>query len=168
MIQLRAMTDAEFVVFEAGLTEDYAQDIARNQHIPADEARVAAQQQIATLLPDGPASPNQQLFAIVPDAAEETVGYLWCQVEADKQRAFICEIQVFDQYRSRGYGRAALLELERRLRTAAIRRVGLHVFGDNTRAQTLYHQLGYHVTGLEMHKNLDDQPDPADPSPVDA
>lgn len=157
MIQLRAMTDTEFVTFVTGLIQDYARDIARNHKVPLDEARAEAQQQIARLLPDGLASPNQQLFTIVPDAAEEVAGYLWCQVEAETQRAFICEIQIFDRYRSHGYGTAALRELERRLRTASIRRIGLHVFSDNTRAQALYRQLGYHVTGLEMQKELSDQ-----------
>jgi len=157
VIQLRAMTDTEFVAFETGLIQDYAQDIARNHKVPLDEARAEAQQQIAGLLPDGSDSRNQQLFTIVPDATQEAAGYLWCQVEAEKQRAFICEIQIFDRYRSHGYGTAALRELEHRLRTASIRRVGLHVFGDNTRAQALYRQLGYRVTGMEMQKELGDQ-----------
>ena len=157
MIQLRDMTEAEFATFQDWLIEDYAHDIMRNYQIALDEARGSSQQQITKLLPQGRATANQWLFTVVPDTSESSVGYLWCQVEPEQQRAFICEIQIFETYRGHGYGSAALLQLETLLRAQSIRRIGLHVFGDNTRAQTLYQKIGYRVTGLEMQKELGDQ-----------
>jgi ribosomal protein S18 acetylase RimI-like enzyme len=157
VITLRDMTEAEFATFQAWLIEDYAHDIARNSQVPADEALASSQQQIAELLPHGRASANQWLFAVVAQESGEMVGYLWCQVELERRRAFILDIQIFETARGHGYGIATLLELEQRLRAHSIERIGLHVFGDNVRAQALYRRLGYRITGIQMQKELDDR-----------
>ncbi len=44
--------------------------------------------------------------------------------------------------------------LEEVLRPEGITHIGLHVFGDNTRAQALYTKQGYRITGISMQKEI--------------
>ena len=154
MVRFRDMTADEFAAFRAWLIEDYASDIARNYHTALDDARHSSEQQISEILPDGLATPNHLLFVLLAVSTGEPVGHLWCHLEPDKRLAFVYEIVIQEPHRRHGYGRSALLQLEQLLMTQGIERLGLHVFGDNNRAQALYQSLGYRITGISMQKEL--------------
>ena len=154
MVRFRDMTADEFAAYRAWLLEDYAGEIARNRHIALDDARRSSEHQIAEILPDGQATPNHLLFVLLADSTGEPVGYLWCHVEPDKRQAFIYDIVIHEPHRRQGHGRSALLQLEQLLMARGIERLGLHVFGDNHRAQALYQKLGYRIAGVSMQKEL--------------
>jgi len=154
MVRFRDMTADEFTAYRAWMLEDYAGNIARNRRIALDDARSSSEEQITELLPDGHKTPGHRFFVLLADGASEPVGYLWCHVEPDKKRAFVYDIVIHEPCRRRGYGRSALLQLEPLLTARGIERLGLHVFGDNHRAQALYQKLGYRITGISMQKEL--------------
>jgi RimJ/RimL family protein N-acetyltransferase len=68
--------------------------------------------------------------------------------------AYLCDILIFDEYQRRGYGTACLAEFDNHARSLGIRRVRLHVFGDNPKAIKLYERCGYQVTDCTMAKKL--------------
>jgi ribosomal protein S18 acetylase RimI-like enzyme len=154
MVRFRDMTADEFTAYRAWSVENYAGNIARNYRIALEDARRSSEEQTAELLPDGRATPNHLLFVLLADSTAEPVGYLWCRLEPDKKRAFVYDIVIHEAYRRQGYGRSVLLQLEQLLAAQGIERLGLHVFGDNARAQALYQKLGYRITGISMQKEL--------------
>ncbi|HVP58644.1 MAG TPA: GNAT family N-acetyltransferase, partial [bacterium] len=135
---------------------DYANDLARNHHLPIDQARSDAARAIDGMLTKGLATPTHELSNIIlrADAAEQRIGYLWIQVEDTKKTCFIAEIYLHPEFRGRGLGRKVLEDLEVRLRQRGIERIGLHVFADNRAASALYTKMGYQITGLHMVKML--------------
>jgi len=44
--------------------------------------------------------------------------------------------------------------LEQKALSLGVDRIGLHVFGHNVRASSLYRKMGYEVTDLTMYKEL--------------
>ena len=68
------------------------------------------------------------------------------------QVLWIYEIQVEEQLRGRGYGRAAMLLAEDEARRRGIDRVALNVFGGNEVARNLYRSLGYAEQAVTMSK----------------
>jgi len=154
MVRFRDMTADEFAAFRAWSVEDYAGNIARNYRIALEDARRSSEEQTAELLPQGRETPNHLLFVLLADATGEPVGYLWCHLEPDKKWAFVYSIVIHEPYRRQGYGGSALLQLEPLLTAQGIERLGLHVFGDNPRAQALYQRLGYRITDTSMQKQL--------------
>jgi ribosomal protein S18 acetylase RimI-like enzyme len=156
MIQLHPMTDIEFSEYKPFLIESYAQDIARNNQSPLEEARASSTSQINELLKDGIATPNQRLYEIwlVEGSSENRMGYLWLDVDEIKHRCFIYDIYLHEAFRGRGMGRKTLELIEAQMIERNIQRISLHVFGDNTVARELYEKLGYEVTGLNMQKWL--------------
>jgi RimJ/RimL family protein N-acetyltransferase len=154
-IILRPMTEAEFLAFKAFMYDEYAADIARGMAVPIDEVRERATQQIDDLLKDGLASDAHFLWKIVAEADPNgAAGDLWAYVDRAKQRAFIYFIGIDEQYRGKGYARAAMLALEAEMRPLGATRIELSVFGDNTTARRLYESLGYQPSAIHMRKDL--------------
>jgi len=96
-------------------------------------------------------SRNQYLFSII-DASDQKLGILWVNIE--NGRAFIYDFRIDEARRGKGYGKQALVALDEKLKSMDVQSVGLHVFGDNIRAQELYQKMGYQITGIHMQKVL--------------
>jgi ribosomal protein S18 acetylase RimI-like enzyme len=99
-------------------------------------------------------TPGHEFFTVVEDASGRVVGYLWCEVNREKRRAFLFFVVVEETQRERGVGEAALRQLEGQLKAAGIKSLGLHVFSHNTGALRLYERLGFQVTSVNMQKSL--------------
>jgi ribosomal protein S18 acetylase RimI-like enzyme len=155
-VTLRRMTEPEFARFKAFMYEDYAAAISRGMDVPVEEVRDRAAQQTDELLKDGLASESHILWKIVagsvPDG--EAVGNLWVHMDREKQQAFIYFIGIDDQYRGKGYARAAMLALEAAVKPMGAKRLALNVFGDNTTARHLYESLGYEPSAISMRKDI--------------
>lgn len=65
-----------------------------------------------------------------------------------------CDIEVLENQRGSGNGRALLREVESAVRNAGIGAMELNVFGRNTAAVRLYESSGYGVTTQQMRKQL--------------
>ena len=145
MLTLQPMTAEEYASYKAWVVEDYAREIASNQRISMEEARASSLRDIERALGQGLATPNHFLYHIlrVEGAIETRLGYLWIEVDPQKKRCFIFDIFLQPEFRRQGWGRQVLELLETQMKQQGIRRIGLHVFGNNTIAQDLYRKLGY-------------------------
>lgn len=136
--------------FERDIRE-YAEEHVRNGNWSAEEALERSRKEHQQLLPDGLESRNQYLFSII-DASDQKLGILWVNIE--NGRAFIYDFRIDEAQRGKGYGKQALVALDEKLKAMDVQSVGLHVFGDNIKAQELYKKMGYQITGIHMKKVL--------------
>jgi ribosomal protein S18 acetylase RimI-like enzyme len=148
------MTASDYEAWVEEAVVFYAEDRAAATGIPPDVSLEKARAQLATLLPQGHLTPGTHLFVIVDDA-DTDVGNLWLGPHPEKAATlFVWEISIREQFRGRGFGRAAMLAAEDVAMRGGAVAIGLNVFGPNTIARGLYESLGYVVTSQQMLKNL--------------
>jgi GNAT superfamily N-acetyltransferase len=155
VVTLEPMTQAGWERWLADAIRGYAADKVRVGAWPARDAEARSAREFADLLPDGRDTPGHDLRSIVNEAGEP-VGVLWF-APADGLSgnvAFIYDLEIEAAFRGRGYGRAALAALEPLARDLGFDSIGLHVFGDNEVARTLYRTSGYVETDVTMRKRL--------------
>lgn len=155
-VRLEPMTDAQYLDYRERAEDDYAHSIAASGALPAPEARRKAREDYARLLPDGPATPGHHLWRVLDGDDGGDVGLLWLHVtqRSDGPHAFVYDVEVREQARRRGYGRAVMRAAERVCREQGVVSIALNVFGHNTGARALYEQEGYEVTSVQMRKRL--------------
>src|SRR5215203_4354646 len=148
------MSDEEYAEFHERSEASYAAEIAASRAVSLLEARRQAAEDHERLLPEGVRTPGHYLWTAYE--GEAPVGDLWLHVETkpDGLHAFGYGMEVRPELRRRGYGRAI---------TAA---AGAEVSRDeccvhrpdgvrpNKAAQSLYEDLGFEVTVLQMRKHL--------------
>jgi len=155
-IALRPVRSDEYEAFVEATRHEYAADIAANGGRAPGEARAKAEADIAALLPEGTATPGQHLEVIVDAETGGQVGRLWFaeRGEEGERHIYLCAIEIDEQHRGRGAGRAAMLAFEDEVRSLGYGSVKLSVFGGNARARALYASLGYTEIAVEMTKRL--------------
>jgi ribosomal protein S18 acetylase RimI-like enzyme len=149
-VELRDMTPAEYAVFRPHLEQDYAANIAASGARSEVEARAQATDDLDRLLPDGLATPGHRLWTAYDGSV--AVGVLWVQLQdrSDGLHAFGYELEVREDLRRRGYGRAVVGGAFRACRDLGVQSVGLSVFGFNAGARALYEELGFRLTAQTM------------------
>ena len=155
------MSDEEYPDFRERSEVSYSAAIAASRAVSLPEARRQAAEDHERLLPQGVRTPGHYLWTAYEGA--EPVGDLWLHVETkpDGPHAFGYGIDVRSELRRRGYGRAIAAAAEQKCREMNVVSIGLTVFGPNRAAQSLYEDLGFEVTVLQMRKHLVDGPDSA-------
>jgi len=153
-VRFREMTEEEFSAYLKFSIQDYARERAKHFKRPFEEELATAKEQVAALLKDGLYTKGHFLSKIIDAENGEAVGHIWFHVDEAKKTTFLYDIMVEDRFRGRGYGKAALHELEVRLRHMGIEQVALHVFADNKVAINLYNQQGYYTASYNMQKDL--------------
>ncbi len=106
-----------------------------------------------SLLPEGrPDAKNQFLYSIVND--EFQIGVLWFGVrrESGRDEAYVWDLLIYPPYRGKGFGKLAMLELEKIVRELGLASISLNVFGHNERARHMYVSLGYKTVAIRMRK----------------
>jgi ribosomal protein S18 acetylase RimI-like enzyme len=153
-VRLEPMTQHEYDAFALTAEGNYAADIARSGTRPEQEAREKAAADFARLLPEGLQTPDHLLLTAYD--GDQPVGSLWLHLQSTSvgPEAFIYDIEVREDLRRRGYGRALMAAAEQLWRDRGIVSVGLNVFGDNAAARSLYEQMGFEVTSVQMRKRL--------------
>lgn len=144
-VRLRPMTAAEFAAWHPWAVEDYAREIAEEQHVPPERARELMERFMAEVLPDGPDTTGHRILVAEADGVDGRVGYLWFAPK-ETDAGIVCwlyDLWVDEPHRGRGLGRAMMLALEDEARAAGLRRIELNVFARNGRAQSLYGSLGF-------------------------
>ena len=158
MVQLEPMTETQYQSYLDTAVEDYAQAHLKSGDCAPEDALRLAQEDYQKLLPDGLQSKNNFLFSIHDDALgdNETNGMVWFAVKAKRvvRSAFIYDLNIREDLRGRGYGRKVMERVEEQAQEMGIDTVGLHVFGYNHAARTLYEKMGYQITGIGMTKTL--------------
>jgi ribosomal protein S18 acetylase RimI-like enzyme len=92
---------------------------------------------------------------LIVDETDVEVGTLW--VGPNSERAgvtFVYDIEIEEERRDLGFGRAAMIAVESLAREAGESEIGLNVFGFNDRTRYLYDSLGYRVVATVMTKTI--------------
>ncbi|MER5941868.1 GNAT family N-acetyltransferase [Streptomyces sp. NPDC001928] len=145
----RLMTQAEYGPWLVKAHEDYSRGwIERG--VPEAEARAKSERDHATLLPDGPRTPD--VFLSVLEHEGTPVGTLW--VAAHEDRAYVYDVQTDADHRGKGHGRTLMLVAEGQAIVAGHRVLGLNVFAGNAPAERLYESLGYETKQYVLYKAL--------------
>lgn len=148
------MSADEYAHFRERSEISYAAAIAASRAVPLSEARRTAAEDHEQLLPEGARTPDHYLWTAYE--GDQPVGDLWLHLETkpDGLHAFGYGIEVRQELRRRGYGRAIAAAAEQKCREMKVVSIGLTVFGPNKAAQRLYEDLGFEVTVLQMRKHL--------------
>ena len=153
-VRLEPMTEDEYAEFRKRSEQNYATRIAAARALPLPEARRTATDEHQALLSAGLRTPGHYLWTAFED--DQPVGHLWLHVEAksDGLHAFGYDFEVRPELRRRGYGRAITAAAEQKCREMNVVAIGLTVFGPDKAAQSLYEDLGFETTVLQMRKRL--------------
>lgn len=80
--------------------------------------------------------------------------WLAVRIEALRPLGFIYDFMIYQEFRRRGYGEQAFIQLEEKAKELGLDKIALHVFGHNKAAIALYQKVGYEITDLHMEKKL--------------
>jgi len=143
MVTLTSIEQADFERFLESEIAEYAQDKIKSGNWLAEDALEKSRAEFLGLLPDGLQT-------------RQKLGVLWVQVKLGEARrqAFICDFVIEPQFRGQGFGKRALLALDKKMDEMGVECISLHVFAHNTQAIGLYEKMGYAVTNLYMGKTL--------------
>jgi len=149
------MTQPEFLAYIEESIPSYAADKVASGQWSELEALALSRKTFDELLPQGLATPDNQLFTIV-DADSRRVGMLWIAVQdrAGRRVAYVYDVSIAPEHRRQGHAVRAFEALEAKVRDMGLAGIGLHVFGHNHGAQALYARLGYQTTNINMFKAL--------------
>ncbi|MFH9739498.1 GNAT family N-acetyltransferase [Streptomyces roseolus] len=153
-VEVRPMTEDEFTAWQATAKESFARSWT-DRGVPEDQARAKAEASHRELLPEGLASPGTAFHVALADG--RAVGNVWTAVrelEPGVSAGYVYDVEVAEERRGQGYGRALMLLAERVTREAGESRLGLHVFAGNAPAIRLYESLGYRTTHVNSAKRL--------------
>jgi ribosomal protein S18 acetylase RimI-like enzyme len=154
-ISLEPMTQAEFDAWLPRSIREYAQEHVVDGRWSEEEAVDKSRAEHETLLPRGLATPDHHLWTITRSSDRKAVGLLWVHMmQTPKPHAFVYSIEVYPEFRRRGYAEAAMKKLEEVARGMGAGSIRLHVFGHNAAARPLYVKLGYEPTNIVMAKSL--------------
>lgn len=157
-IQLRRMNGAEYERFIKRLIRDYAADKVQAGTWTEAEAPRLSEESLHKFLPQGLDTPDAYLYVITlhEQKNEQGIGIIWFNITDTPvgAEAFILEFWIEDAYQGQGYAKQTLRALDEEARRRGVRKIGLHVFGHNTRAFELYKKMGYVVTDIQMSKEL--------------
>jgi GNAT superfamily N-acetyltransferase len=119
------------------------------------QAQAAADRDFAELFPNGKPGPDHFLF-VARDEHGDRVGLLWLALRArtDVTTTFIYDIEVDQEHRRQGWGRAIMSAAEDWARENGAHQVALNVFGANTAARALYLSAGYSERAVVMAKDV--------------
>ncbi|MNK38601.1 putative N-acetyltransferase YycN [compost metagenome] len=156
MIKLRKMTEDEYADYLKESLPSYAEEKMKGEGLSKEDALKVAQDSFNRLLPQGLKTENQFLFSVTDTISEKVIGTLWFakKVEGTKSYAFIYDIILSPDVRGKGLGKELLSLAELEVRRLGLRSMGLHVFGHNQVAISLYEKTGFRTTNQIMVKDF--------------
>ncbi|MGQ8873523.1 GNAT family N-acetyltransferase [Paenibacillus amylolyticus] len=157
-MELSPMNTEQFASFRSRSIADFAQEKVEAGTWAPEEALGRAEESYERYLPEGLDTPGAYVFNLV-HPVDGIVGYLWFNITENRRgkEAFLLDIVVEETYRGKGYGTETMEALEKTARSLGVDRIGLHVFGHNERASSLYRKMGYEVTDLTMYKEINNK-----------
>lgn len=152
---LAPIDDEHYAAFVSRSIAGYAVEKVASGQWAEDQSLELSRQALAELLPQGRETADNYLFSVL-DGQASAVGTLWIGVKdyAGKRAAYIYDLWISPEHRRRGHATRALTAAEAEARKLGLSGIGLHVFGHNAEAQSLYQALGYRVTNINMFKSL--------------
>jgi GNAT superfamily N-acetyltransferase len=153
-VRLEPMTREQYDAYRVTAEADYATSIRDSGSLPDTEAPAKSAEDVARLLPDGLDSEGHRFWTAYD--GDDTVGLLWLRLTETSAgtSAFGYDFSVREDLRQQGYGRAIMLAAEEVCRGLGIVSISLNVLGHNHVAQSLYEQMGFRVTSIQMTREL--------------
>jgi len=151
LVKLDKMNSSEFEQYLSHAIRGYADEHVKAGNWNEQEALSKATKEYERLLPDGEKTANNTLFTIRDEDKE--VGMIWLAQRAN-DKGFIYDIKIREENQGRGYGKQAMIEIEKVARKLGLKSIKLHVFGHNRVARGLYEKLGYLETDIVMEKKI--------------
>ena len=155
-LTLRPMTDAEYELFYSKLVVEYAAENVKAGEWLEEDSLELSKKASKELLPEARDTSRVMILTAINDSGN-AVGYVWIGLErfgGSNTGAWIYDIEVHEEYRGKGYGRALLRAAEIVTVENGVRSLGLNVFGPNKIARSLYESAGYEITKIQMSKDL--------------
>jgi ribosomal protein S18 acetylase RimI-like enzyme len=153
-VALHPITAAEFDEFLNCFRQRYIEERMQADHFSRQEAEDFVSAQWQATVPQGTASRGHRFLWAVDPTTADRVGLVWIFVSESLRQAFLYQIEVFQPFRSRGYGRQLLLAAEQLAKDAGARSIALNVFATNERAIAIYEAAGYATVSRGMTKVL--------------
>lgn len=155
-VQVRKMTQPEFDRWQMAIAVAYADEQVTAGRWDESGAVQKALDENALILPQGLDTPRMLLLWAVT-AEDSPIGRAWVGLDHPRgapDTAFLYDIEVNEEFRGQGFGRALLDAVENAVRQSGLGALELNVFGPNTAAIRLYESNGYSVTTQQMKKQL--------------
>lgn len=154
MVRLETMSEELFESYMKGSISSYAEENVKAGRWEEAEAELKAKEQLQQILPQGQKTEGHFFFKIINKDDHQKLGVIWIAITdiGGEQVSFLYDIIVDEQFRRQGYGKQAMLLLERKSAEWERSAIWLNVFAENEGAKRLYEQLGYEI----MKTNLDE------------
>lgn len=143
-IVLQIVTETEYQIFYDTVFNTYLTEIMSVMSTES-EAREGVQSELAELLPNGIYTNGHFIRKICVN--DQRVGFIWYNIDT-RHKAELNFLGIDVQYRSKGYGSAALQIMELELLGQSVNSVWLNVFAINQNAFCLYKKAGYTIASV--------------------
>lgn len=149
------MSSEEFQQWKQKSHANYAKE-KESEGLSPEDAKAVADKSFRDILPQNEKTPDQFLFVILETKSKKSVGVLWFGLskQGSKLLPWIYDIVIEENMRGKGLGKQAMLAAEEEVKKLGFSRIGLHVFGHNKTAHSLYQSLGYATKNIVMQKEL--------------
>lgn len=151
------MKAKEFPDYRDYFLKDWSEELVDNYGYSPGYAIKYAEEEFARDFPDGPDSLINELLCIENGQEGEVVGYLWHSIQKGEPATFIHDFYIHEAHRSKGYGRQSVKALEKSMLSTGITELRLRVAYRNSRALSLYKEIGFMITGINMVKIMSDE-----------
>jgi ribosomal protein S18 acetylase RimI-like enzyme len=155
-VTLDPMTESEYGAYIGEAVSKYALDKTESGEWAEQDALELSRADFERLLPDGIKTPDQFIFTVRDGESGKAVAVLWLalRMKAGRVEGYVFDIEVVEGFRSLGFGRATMTAGIEKARELGAQTVGLHVFGHNAVARSLYRSLGFAETNVSMSLEL--------------
>ena len=157
MIDLVPIGDDDFKEYLKAAVPKYAKEKVESGSWKEEESLELSTREFNRNLPDGIATKGHYIFNLQDKDTKRQVGMIWVELRNPDNvegGSWIWDFIVDENERGRGFGKEALISLDRFLGSMGQNKVSLHVFGRNGIAINLYKKSGYSVTDLVMSKDI--------------
>ncbi|MET8646465.1 GNAT family N-acetyltransferase [Streptomyces sp. NPDC004096] len=142
-VTARPMTAAEYPEWLASEKVAYVGDIVRAGALSPEEAVRKSDRDFAKLIPEGLETPDNTFLVL--EAAGEQIGTGWLKHRYLPGVTYGYSLNIQEQHRGKGYGRAAMVAGEQATLAAGDSALMFTVWGGNEVAMNLYTSAGYRV-----------------------
>ncbi|MFE2307175.1 GNAT family N-acetyltransferase [Streptomyces sp. NPDC059411] len=147
----RRLTEEEYPGWYAGEEAAYIADIVRAGALTPAQAKEKSDRDFALHLPQGYLTPGHAFYAMEADG--QVIGTGWVNHGFLPGVTFGFSLEVYEEHRGKGYGRAAMAVGEWATRQGGDEAMMFNVFGGNEVAMSLYDSTGFTV--LDEFRSID-------------
>lgn len=150
----RAITSEELEKYKKAIPEQYAEEMFATGCMTKEEAYTIAKDNIDRLLPEGRIREDYHMEVMIDQSME--VGFVWYgQREiSGYQVVYIYDLEVYNEYRRKGYGDKIMNFLENYAKNKGIEKIVLNVFLHNKGAVALYDKHGYRSLASDSGQSI--------------